>query len=110
MWQGLGGIAGGGALARGYFFMPVPTMNHSCNWLPDLVCRLIEVGVEAFKTEAGDISKAGAMVAGDLSKIVIRLYTQSDDEKVKKRCLDAIDVMEQAGFFGLSDELRRLDR
>jgi hypothetical protein len=78
--------------------------------LPDLVCRLVEAGVQEFKTDAGDIRTPGALVAGDLSKIVIRLYMQSDDEKIKKRCLDAIDAMEQAGFFGLSDELGRVDR
>jgi hypothetical protein len=78
--------------------------------LPDLVCRLVEAGVEAFKTEAGDIRKATAMTAADLSKIVIRLYTQSEDDAIRKRCLNAIDRMETAGFFGLSDELGRLDR
>jgi hypothetical protein len=78
--------------------------------LPDLVCRLVEAGIQAFKADAGDVRQHGAMVAGDLSKIVIRLYTQSDDEHIRKRCLDAIDRMEEAGFFGLSDELGRLDR
>lgn len=78
--------------------------------LPDLACRLIEAGIEQFKTDAGDIRTHGDMVAGELSKIVIRLYTQSDDEAIKRRCLDAIDRMEEAGFFGLSDELGRLDR
>jgi len=78
--------------------------------LPDLVCRLIELGVKEYKSEGGDIRKHGSLVAHDLSKIVIRLYAQSDDVEVRKRCLDAIDQMEMAGFFGLSDELGRLDR
>jgi hypothetical protein len=78
--------------------------------LPDLVCRLVEAGLETFRAEAGDIRKAGAMVASDLSKIVIRLYTQSDDVKIKDRCLDAIDRMEHAGFFGLAEELGKVDR
>jgi hypothetical protein len=78
--------------------------------LPDLVCRLVEAGIQEFKTDAGDVSRSGAMVAVDLSKIVIRLYTQSDDEQIKRRCLDAIDDMELAGFFGLADELGRIDR
>lgn len=78
--------------------------------LPNLVCRLVEAGIEAFKTEAGDIRTSAAGTAFDLSKIVIRLYTQSDDEGIRRRCLDAIDRMEQAGFFGLSEELRRYDR
>lgn len=78
--------------------------------LPGLVCDLIEAGFEAFKADAGDIRKGGAIVASDLSKIVIRLYTQSDDGEIKKRCLNAIDSMEQAGFFGLSEELSQVDR
>jgi hypothetical protein len=78
--------------------------------LPDLVCRLVEAGIKAFKTDASNIRTQGAMIASDLSKIVIRLYTQSDDAMIKKRCLDAIDAMEEAGFFGLSDELARIDR
>lgn len=78
--------------------------------LPELVIRVVEEGIEAFKADAGDISKAGAMVAGDLSRIVIRLYTQSDGEQTKKRALDAIDGMERAGFFGLADELGKLER
>lgn len=88
----------------------IRVMEDSPVRLPDLVCRLIESGIEAFRTDAGDIRTHGAMVASDLSKIVIRLYTQSEDEEIKARCLDAIDAMEQAGFFGLSDELGRVDR
>lgn len=78
--------------------------------LPDLVCRLIEAGVDAFGTGAGDIRTAAAGIAMDLSKIVIRLYAQSEDETIRKRCLDAIDRMEQGSFLGMSDELGRLDR
>ncbi len=78
--------------------------------LPDLVCRLIEVGIEKFKAEAGDIRTHGAMVGSDLSKIVIRLYSQSNDASIKTRCLDAIDAMEQASFVGLSGELERIER
>ena len=51
-----------------------------------------------------------ALLFADCGPADIRLYTQSDDEAIKRRCLDAIDRMEEAGFFSLSDELRRLDR
>lgn len=78
--------------------------------LPHLVSRLVQVGIEAFKEDASNISKNGAMIAGDLSKIVIRLYTQADDEQIKNRALDAIDEMEQAGFFGLAEELGKIER
>lgn len=75
-----------------------------------LVCRLVETGIEVFKADASDILTRGASVAGDLSKLVIRLYTQSEDEAIKKRCLNAIDIMEQSDFLGLSDELGQIDR
>lgn len=88
----------------------IRAMEDSPVRLPDLVCRLVESGIDAFKTDAGGIRTHGAMVASDLSNIVIRLYTQSNDEEIKTRCLNAIDAMEQAGFFGLSDELGRVDR
>jgi hypothetical protein len=78
--------------------------------LPDLVCQLAEQCIEVFRDEAGDITKAGSMVGHDLSKIVIRLYTQSEDADVRSRCLNLIDQMELHSFMGLSDELQRLDR
>jgi hypothetical protein len=78
--------------------------------LLDLVCNLVEMAVKAYRDEAGDITKHGASVAMDLSKIVIRLYTQSADSAIHVRCLDLIDEMERYQFLGLSDELRKLDR
>lgn len=78
--------------------------------LPDLVCRLVEQCIDAFRDVASDISKAGSMAAMDLSKIVIRLYTQTEDAGIRSRCIDLIDKMELYSFIGLSDELQRLDR
>ena len=78
--------------------------------MPDLVCRLIETGIEQFKADAGDIRTRSALIAGDLSKLVIRLYAQSEDDAIKRRCLDAIDEMDEDGFFGLGDELSKLER
>ncbi|HWM89563.1 MAG TPA: hypothetical protein VN493_02225 [Thermoanaerobaculia bacterium] len=78
--------------------------------LPELVCELAEKCVEAYRAEAGDISKNGAMVSMDLSKIVVRLYAQTEDPKIQSRCLNLIDEMERHHFLGLSDELQRLDR
>lgn len=45
-----------------------------------------------------------------LSKIVVRLYAQTEDSRIKSRCLDLIDDMERHHFMGLSSELQRLDR
>jgi hypothetical protein len=78
--------------------------------LPDLVCRFAELCIEAYRTEAGDISTSGSGIAMYLSKIVVRLYAQTEDSTVQSRCLDMIDEMERYHFLGVSDELKRLDR
>jgi len=78
--------------------------------LPDLVCDLIESAVSLYRDEGGDMSKRGAAVAYELSKIVVRLYAQTEDPRIKKRCLDLIDEMEKYNFLGLADELVQLDR
>jgi hypothetical protein len=78
--------------------------------LPDLVCALAAMCVEAYKSDAGDLSKADSLIASDLSKIVIRLYAQTEDPAIQTRCLNLIDEMERHHFMGLSDELQRVDR
>jgi len=45
-----------------------------------------------------------------LSKLLVRLYSQSTDEAVKTRCLDLIDRMVQLGAFGLADALAAYER
>jgi hypothetical protein len=77
--------------------------------LPDVVSRLVEVAVQKLTNEAGEFQGHG-LLSQDLSKVVIRLYTQSQDEDIKKRCLDAIDVMERGNSWGLSKELREFER
>jgi len=95
---------------RGALEEVVRALEDSPVQLPDLVCGLAERCIEVFREDAGDISKAGSMVAMDLSRIVIRLYTQTEDGSIKSRCLNLIDQMELYNFIGLSDELQRLDR
>ena len=88
----------------------VHALEDSSVQLPDLVCRLAEACIEAYRAGAGDISSTDPMVARDLSKIVVRLYAQTEDPAIQARCLDLIDEMERHDFFGLSEELQRLER
>jgi type IV secretory pathway TraG/TraD family ATPase VirD4 len=46
----------------------------------------------------------------DLSKLIIRLYTQTEDPKIQRRCLDMIDEMELHHFLGLIEEMKKIDR
>ena len=78
--------------------------------LPDLVCQVAELCVEAYGKDGGDISKPAGASAMGLSRIVVRLYAQTEDLAIQSRCLTIIDEMEYHQFLGLSDELRRMDR
>ena len=86
-------------------------LGKSAEKLPDLaVCRLVEVAVTALGDDASSIQKQTASVADAISKIVLRLYAQTNDTEVRCRCLDAIDRMARARVYGLASELERLDR
>jgi hypothetical protein len=78
--------------------------------LPDFVCQLAELCVETYRKDAGDITKSASASAMGVSKIVVRLYAQTDDAAIQSRCLSIIDEMERYHFLGVSDELQRLDR
>jgi hypothetical protein len=68
----------------------VRALEESPVQLPGLVCKLAAMCVEAYRAEAGDISKASSMVASDLSKIVVRLYAQTVDPMIQSRCLSGV--------------------
>lgn len=85
-------------------------LDESTWQLPDITIRLAERFVEVFGAAAGDVSTAAAGDAPTVSKLVIRLYSQSDDDEVKRRCLDLIDQMERLGFYGIDSQLAELDR
>ena len=78
--------------------------------LPEQVCRFAECCITAYKAEASDIRRPSALIAMDLSKIIIRLYTQTENPIIQKRCLDMIDEMEFHHFLGLNEEMNKLDR
>jgi hypothetical protein len=78
--------------------------------LPDITIRLTERFIAEFGAAAGDISTAAFADAPTVSKLVIRLYTQSSDDDVKRHCLDLIDDMERLGFYGVDSQLAELDR
>ena len=85
-------------------------LDESTWQLPDITIRLAERFVAEFGAAAGDISTAAAGDAPTVSKLVIRLYTQSNEDAITKRCLDLIDEMERLGFYGIDSQLAALDR
>jgi hypothetical protein len=88
----------------------VRALERSPVQLPDLVCAIAETCVAACRDQAGNMASSSAAIAMDLTKIVVRLYAQTEDEKIRSRCLSLIDEMERYSFVGLSNELRAIDR
>lgn len=78
--------------------------------LPDIVLRIAERYIEARGSQASDIQQAESTDGSEVAKLVVRLYAQTKDEAVKRRCLNHIDQMEFYGFFGVDQELHRIDR
>jgi hypothetical protein len=78
--------------------------------LPDIVLRIAERFIEAAGIRASDIQHASFSDGSQVATLVVRLYAQTADETVKRRCLDHIDEMELRGFYGIDQELSRVDR
>ncbi len=78
--------------------------------LPDLVCKLAERCITVCRKDGTDLATSSSAIAMDLSKIVVRLYAQTDDELIRSRCLSLIDEMEFHNFVGVSNELDTVDR
>ena len=78
--------------------------------LPEIICPAADRILEFVGEEGTNIAYRGSIVAHIISKLIVRQYQQTGDEKVKAHCLDIIDRMEQVGFLGIGDELKKIDR
>jgi len=68
--------------------------------LPDLACQLAEICLR----------QDGGLQVASLPKIVVRLYAQTMDTQIQKRCLDMIDRMEKENSSDTYEVLRIHDR
>jgi hypothetical protein len=77
---------------------------------PDLLCDLAEACMYTFSQDAADPSKRATFDAMGLSKVVVRLCTETESAQIRKRCLDMIDEMGRFDFVGIERELETLER
>ncbi|MFC6155654.1 hypothetical protein [Kribbella jiaozuonensis] len=69
--------------------------------LPASTLQACEYAAKAIATR----SAGAARVGYDLSRLIFRLYQQTDDPDSRRRCLDVIDQLAQNGTYGLSQLL-----
>lgn len=78
--------------------------------LPDLVCQVAEMCLGQVHATTEDGSRIGLQVAHHVPKIVVRLYAQTADKQIQRRCLDMIDTMEREKLMGIQEVLSVHDR
>ena len=78
--------------------------------LPEIICPAADRILDFVGDEGTNIAFRKSVVAHIISKLIVRQYQQTTNKNVKTRCLDIIDRMEQVGFFGIGDELQKIDR
>jgi hypothetical protein len=78
--------------------------------LPHIICRACERVLEFVGEEGANVASRGALVAHNISALIVRQYEQTTDLATKTRCLDLIDRMERIGYYGIGDELSKIDR
>ena len=78
--------------------------------VPDVICRAAERILGFLGEEGTHVAYRGSMIAKSIATLVVRQYQQAVDQILKRSCLDLIDKMEEAGYFGIDTELAKLDR
>jgi hypothetical protein len=79
--------------------------------LPEVTILICEKFLDQTGISAGDIRTGAAGESDTISKLIIRVYSQSQaDENIESRCLDIIDRMAQIRAYGLSKALSLFER
>ncbi len=82
-------------------------LDESSALLPDVICAIPEKVIELQSTLPDDTNLRHCY---QLPELVLRLYRQTSDSSVKRRCLDTIDRMLEFGIGDIDSELRKVER
>lgn len=85
-------------------------LKQSLTKLPDVILLLIEKFIDGQGSESGDVRTSASGDSYQLSKLLIRLYSQTNSDEAKLGCLNAIDSMTGFGSSGLGSELEQFER
>ncbi len=76
--------------------------------LPDVVCRIPERALELFRARKDEAHRP--WWTHQMSTLVLRLYNQTRDPEIRRRCLDGIDTMIELGVGEVGVELEKIER
>ncbi len=86
------------------------TLDQSETRLPEFTYGVCARFVDVAGVEAGDIRTRTAATAHEVSRIILRLYSQTSEEATRSHCLDVIDSMSLLGTYGLDEGLKLYER
>jgi hypothetical protein len=79
--------------------------------LPNVVCAVAEKLIELHRQRHGEQAFDRFYSSGHyIAELVVRLYQQTIDAKIKSRCLDIIDEMLRVEIWGADGELEKAER
>ncbi|MEG5054081.1 MULTISPECIES: hypothetical protein [unclassified Microcoleus] len=76
----------------------------------EVTYRVCDRFLEGLRSDDSDIRQRGRIKADQVSKLVLQLYSQSQDKNLQVRCLDLIDFMTQMEVYKLAEVLTQYDR
>ncbi len=78
--------------------------------MPEVICEAAERALRSIGSKGAHIALAESGIAMSIATLVVRQYQQTDDSGIKTHCLDLIDRMERMQYFGIHEELAKLER
>jgi hypothetical protein len=76
----------------------------------DLLLAAIERFLTSHNAAEADARTRGAAINSEVSGLLLRVYSQAQDEALRVRCLDLIDTLLAGEAFGMEDALEKLSR
>ncbi len=86
-------------------------LKKSTALLPDVVCAIADKLIQLHRQRHGQQGFDRFYSSGYyISELVVRLYQQTVDAKIKSRCLDIVDEMLRVEIWGADEELEKAER
>jgi hypothetical protein len=85
-------------------------LERTPGYMPTLLLAAVDRFLATSGRDAADVSTGAALTASEAGDLLIRAYSQADDEDVRRRCLDLIDGLLGQEAYGVERALELLYR
>ena len=85
-------------------------LENSTAKLPDLTIAVCDRFLSFAEEDAANVQSRAAAFSHQLGPLILRAYHQASGGSVRRRCLDTMDRLLQAGAYGIQDAITSFDR